>query len=611
MEKRLLDTIALPDGVKNLNKEERTELCKELREEILNKVCVTGGHLASNLGAIELTVALHSVFDSPNEPIVWDVGHQCYAHKILTGRDITGIRTENGLSGFPKSQESVHDAFVAGHASTSVSAALGIAEAKKMQGDNHAVVAVVGDGAASGGMIYEAINNAGRSKANLIIVLNDNEMSISKNVGAMAKYLAKIRTKEGYFRFKDGLQSGMLKIPVVGKGIFKAAKSIKATVKDFYYGSNTFEHFGFSYLGPVDGHNTEMLIRVFRRAQSLKCPVLVHINTVKGKGYLPAEEAPSKFHGVAPFHKETGALVSSPKKSFSDAFGETLCRLAQEDPKICAITAAMTDGTGLRSFSETYPDRFFDVGIAEEHALTFAAGLAAGGMKPVFAVYATFLQRAFDQLIHDASIEPKHVVLGIDRAGIVGGDGETHQGIFDIPMLTPIPGVTIRCPFTYQELFFDIKTALEGNGVQAVRYPRDSEKTVPEFYQRDYHDFDFFGDNKTTLIVTYGRLFAEACIAAEKIDASVLKLNRVFPLDPAMMEEAFQYKNIVFFEESVELGSIAEHFGAELQKRSFKGRYKACCVKGFVPHMSVSRAMQIHGLDHDSMIKTIEEVCHD
>lgn len=611
MEKRLLDTIALPDGVKNLNKEERTELCKELREEILNKVSVTGGHLASNLGAIELTVALHSVFDSPNEPIVWDVGHQCYAHKILTGRDITGIRTENGLSGFPKSQESVHDAFVAGHASTSVSAALGIAEAKKMQGDNHAVVAVVGDGAASGGMIYEAINNAGRSKANLIIVLNDNEMSISKNVGAMAKYLAKIRTKEGYFRFKDGLQSGMLKIPVVGKGIFKAAKSIKAAVKDFYYGSNTFEHFGFSYLGPVDGHNTEMLIRVFRRAQSLKCPVLVHINTVKGKGYLPAEEAPSKFHGVAPFHKETGTLVSSPKKSFSDAFGETLCRLAQEDPKICAITAAMTDGTGLRSFSETYPDRFFDVGIAEEHALTFAAGLAAGGMKPVFAVYATFLQRAFDQLIHDASIEPKHVVLGIDRAGIVGGDGETHQGIFDIPMLTPIPGITIRCPFTYQELFFDIKTALEGNGVQAIRYPRDSEKTVPEFYQRDYHDFDFFGDNKTTLIVTYGRLFAEACIAAEKIGASVLKLNRVFPLDPAMMEEAFQYKNIVFFEESVEPGSIAEHFGAELQKRSFKGRYKACCVKGFVPHMSVSRAMQIHGLDHDSMIKTIEEVCHD
>ena len=380
MEKRLLESIKLPQGVKELNKDQLDELCLELREEIIDKVSVTGGHLASNLGTVELTVALHYVFDSPREPIVWDVGHQCYSHKLLTGRDITGIRTEGGLSGFPKPSESEHDAFVAGHASTSVSAALGIAEAKKIAGDESSVVAVVGDGAVSGGMIYEAINNAGRSKTNLVVVLNDNEMSISKNVGAMAKYLAQIRNKEGYFHFKDVTQRILLKIPLIGKGIFSTVKYCKTALKDFYYGSNTFEHFGFVYLGPVDGHDIQMLIRVLKRAQSLKCPVLVHINTVKGKGYHPAEMLPSKFHGIAPFNKESGETFEAHKKSFSDAFGEIICEMAEKDKKICAITAAMTDGTGLKNFAKKYPERFFDVGIAEEHALTFAAGLAAGGM---------------------------------------------------------------------------------------------------------------------------------------------------------------------------------------------------------------------------------------
>ena len=607
MDNRLLDRIELPGGVKKLNKDERITLCQELREEILDKVSKTGGHLASNLGSVELTVALHSVFDSPDDPIVWDVGHQCYAHKILTGRDITGIRTENGLSGFPKSQESVHDAFVAGHASTAVSAALGIAEAKRLQGDNHSVVAIVGDGAASGGMVYEAINNAGRSRTNLIVVLNDNEMSISKNVGAMAKYLAKIRTKEGYFRFKDAVQNGMLKIPLIGKGMVRSVKYVKSTVKDYYYGSNTFEHFGFVYLGPVDGHNVEMLIRVLRRAQTLKCPVLVHVNTVKGKGYLPAEKLPSKFHGIAPFDKESGELVSEPKKSFSDAFGETLCALAKEDEKICAITAAMTEGTGLRSFAEQYPDRFFDVGIAEEHAVTFAAGLAAGGMKPVFAVYSTFLQRAFDQLIHDVSIEPKHVVFGVDRAGIVGGDGETHQGIFDIPMLTPIPGVTIRCPFNYKELSDDLRSAFSGQGAQFVRYPRDSEKSVPESYQRDYGDYDLFENSKNLLIITYGRLFYEAVLAAGETGASVLKLGKVFPIGEELISTVASYRNVFFFEESVEQGSIAEHIGTRLQKIGFKGIYRTQCVHGFVSHMAVSHAMKRYGLNHDSMIEKIKE----
>ena len=607
MDKNLLESIELPYGVKKLNNEQLKELCREIRLEIINKVSETGGHLASNLGAVELTVALHYVFNSPEEPIVWDVGHQCYTHKILTGRDITGIRTENGLSGFPKSSESEHDAFVAGHASTSVSAALGIAEAKKLKGDDSSVVAVVGDGAVSGGMIYEALNNAGRSGTNLVVVLNDNEMSISPNVGAMAKYLADIRSKEGYFRFKDRLQRDMLKIPVVGKGIFNIAKSIKTTLKDFYYGSNTFEHFGFVYLGPVDGHDVAMLIRALRRAKSLKCPVLVHVNTVKGKGYEPAERLPSKFHGVAPFEKESGELLKPPQKSFSDAFGESLCKIAEKDASVCAITAAMTDGTGLRTFAEKYSDRFFDVGIAEEHAMTFAAGLAAGGMKPVFAVYSTFLQRSCDQVIHDASIEPKHVVLAVDRAGIVGGDGETHQGIFDIPILTAIPGTTIYCPADYAELDRELNTAFASDGVQVLRYPRDVEKAVPEKYRKEYSDFDFFDSNSENLIVCFGRIFVSACEAAEITGASVLKLGKVFPIEAEAVRIAAKHKNVFFFEESVEHGSIAEHFGCELNKIGFCGKYIFKCVDGFVPHMKVETAMRIHGLDTESITELIRK----
>lgn len=611
MGKRLLESIKLPQGVKELNKDQLDELCFELREEILDKVSVTGGHLASNLGTVELTVALHYVFDSPREPIVWDVGHQCYSHKLLTGRDITGIRTESGLSGFPKPSESEHDAFVAGHASTAVSAALGIAEAKKIAGDDSSVVAVVGDGAASGGMFFEAMNNSGRSKTNLIVVLNDNEMSISKNVGAMAKYLAEIRNKEGYFHFKDAMQRFLLKIPLVGKGIFSAAKYCKTALKDFYYGSNTFEHFGFVYLGPVDGHNTQMLIRVLKRAQSLKCPVLVHVNTVKGRGYRPAEMLPSKFHGVAPFNKENGELAEAHKKSFSDAFGEIICNMAASDGKICAITAAMTDGTGLKAFSRKYPERFFDVGIAEEHAVTFAAGLAAGGMKPVFAVYSTFLQRSYDQIIHDASINPLHLVLAIDRAGIVGGDGETHQGIFDVPMLTTIPGVTVYSPFNYAELGCVLKTVLNADGVQAVRYPRDSEKTVSPEYSADYGDYNFFEHGfehgSDVLIITYGRLFADACSAAKETGASVLKLGKIFPIDPAAVEIAAKFKSVFFFEESVQNGSIAEHFGTLLHETSFGGKYIIKCVSGFVPHMKVSSAMKKYGLDSESMAALIKK----
>ncbi len=607
MEHEILNKIKCVSDIKKLNIEQLCGLCDELRDEIIEKVSETGGHLASNLGAVELTVALHYVFDSPDEPIIWDVGHQCYAHKILTGRDITGIRTEGGLSGFPKSSESEHDLFVAGHASTSISAALGIAEAKKISGSEKSVVAVVGDGACSGGMIFEAMNNAGRSRTNLVVVLNDNEMSISPNVGAMAKYLADIRSREGYFHFKDALEHTLLKIPFIGKGIFGILRSIKTFFKDVFYSSNTFEHFGFTYLGPADGHDIAVLIRTFRRAKQIKKPVLVHINTVKGRGYDPAEKNPSKFHGVAPFYKESGELKNESKYSFSSAFGNILCELAEKDDKICAITAAMTDGTGLKEFSKKYPERFFDVGIAEEHAMTFAAGLAAGGMKPVFSVYSTFLQRAYDQILHDASIEPKHVVLGIDRAGIVGGDGETHQGTFDVPILTTIPGVTIYSPADYKELEKDMKNAFSAKGVQAVRYPRDFEKTIPEKFFKNYEDFDFFEGKNDCIIIAYGRLFVEASFAAEETESSVLKIGKIFPLEHEMIEIVKKYKNVFFFEESVENGSIAEHFGNLLLKSGYDGNYKIHCVSGFVPHMEVKNAMKLHGLDREAMINAVKE----
>ena len=607
MKHEILESIKNVGDIKKFNIDRLEKLCAELRDELIDKVSETGGHLASNLGAVELTVALHYVFDSPSEPIIWDVGHQCYSHKILTGRDISGIRTEGGLSGFPKSSESEHDLFVAGHASTSISAALGIAEAKKISGSNDSVISVVGDGAFSGGMIFEAMNNAGRSKTNLIVVLNDNEMSISPNVGAMAKYLANIRSKESYFRFKDNLEHTLLKIPVIGKIGFNALRDIKTFFKDLFYSSNTFEHLGFTYLGPVDGHDIGMLIRAFKRAKSINHPVLVHVNTIKGKGYVPAEKNPSKFHGVAPFYKENGELKKNSEDSFSSEFGKALCKLAEKDEKICAITAAMTDGTGLREFSETYKDRFFDVGIAEEHAMTFAAGLAAGGMKPVFAVYSTFLQRSYDQILHDASIEPKHVVIGIDRAGIVGGDGETHQGTFDVPILTTIPGITIYSPANYFELEKELKTAFSDEGVQAIRYPRDSEKEVPEKFKKDYGDFDYFKGEKDCLIVSYGRLFVEAAFAAEETGASVLKIGKIFPIEHELIEIAKNYNNVLFFEESVENGSIAEHFGKMLIESGFEGNYKTFCVSGFVPHMKVENAMKLHGLDRESMKNAVKE----
>lgn len=606
MKKKLLDSIVLPEGIKKLTFSELSQISEEIRENIIGEVSKTGGHLASNLGAVELTVSLHKVFSSPQDTFVWDVGHQCYAHKILTGRSIKGIRTKDGVSGFPKPNESVHDSFVAGHASNSVSAALGIATAKHIQNNAGETIAIVGDGAFSGGMIYEAMNNAGRSNLPLIVVLNDNEMSISKNVGAMAKYLANIRSKEGYFNFKDKLEKNILKIPAAGKQVRDTIAKLKVAVKDNLYGSNFFENFGFYYLGPVNGHDIPTLCRVFERAKKLNRPVLVHVNTVKGKGYTPSEKNPSAFHGIAPFDPKTGKLISESKNGFSEQFGDILTDLAKEDKSICAITAAMKDGTGLNKFSHEYPDRFFDVGIAEEHALTFASGLAAGGAKPVFAVYSTFLQRCYDQLIHDASIHPRHIILGIDRAGIVGGDGETHQGVFDIPMLTSVPGATIYCPSTYIELKLALTEALCGSGICAVRYPRGGEPLLPDVIGTNYSDYSFFEKKKAkTLVICYGRLFANVIEATKNQNVSILKLNKVFPLTEEEVTIATKHKNIYFFEESIKEGSIAEHFGTKLREKGYKGSYEIHAISGYIPHMTVIEAMEMFGFDTKSISEVV------
>jgi 1-deoxy-D-xylulose-5-phosphate synthase len=481
-----------------------------------------------------------------------------------------------------------------------------MAVARDLSHENFHMIPVIGDGALSSGMALEALNEIGSERKNMIIVFNDNKMSISRNVGGLTSGFSRLRSSKSYTKIKAGMKKN-LRSNSFGSTVYTALKTFKDTVRNAVIDGGVFEEFNVDYIGPVDGHNLEMLIRTLHRAKSIKRPVFVHVNTLKGKGYGPAEKNPSKFHGVAPFYKENGELKKNSGSSFSSEFGKILCDLAEKDDKICAITAAMTDGTGLREFSEKYKERFFDVGIAEEHAMTFAAGLAAGGMKPVFAVYSTFLQRAYDQVLHDASIEPKHVVIGIDRAGIVGGDGETHQGTFDVSILTTIPGITVYSPSDYSELKSDLKKALYAEGVQAVRYPRDSEKDIPKKFRKDYGDFEYFEGKKDCLIVSYGRLFVEATFAAEETGASVLKIGKIFPIEHELTEIAKKYKNVLFFEESIENGSIAEHFGKMLIESGFDGKYKTFCVSGFVPHMEVKNAMKLHGLDRESIINAIEE----
>lgn len=618
IEKKIsLSELKLPEDLKKLSVRQCADLCSEIRNILITTVSRTGGHLASNLGVVELTMAIHRVFNSPDDKIVWDVGHQSYTHKILTGRlkEFGTLRQKDGISGFPKPQESPHDTFISGHSSTSVSVACGIAEAMKIQKKDNFAIAVIGDGAMTGGMFYEAMNNGGRGKnPHLIVVLNDNNMSISKSVGSVAKYLTSLRNSEEYLQTKRAVERGLKKIPIMGKSVAKGIKNVKDSVKyRIFEESNLFEDMGFIYLGPVNGHDLEELEEVMRMAKTYDEPVFIHVKTVKGKGYPPAENNPGEYHGISRFDIESGNPEVSADKCFSTAFGLELVRLARKDSRITAITAAMKYGTGLQFFSSSFPERFFDVGIAEQHAVTFAGGLAAMGHIPVFAVYSSFLQRAYDQLVHDISIGNLHIVLGIDRAGIVGEDGETHQGLLDVPMLTTIKNTTIYSPCCYEELYLCMKQAIfEDTGIAAVRYPRGGE---PEAFDNCYlsanHVFISLGKSDI-LIITYGRIFGEAVKAqntlfADGISCDLLKLTRIWPLADDLAEETGGYDRIVFFEECMDSGSISEKVADILVRSGYKGEYSRVTATGYVKQASVQECLGNIGLTSGKMAEFIKK----
>lgn len=613
---KILSQLNSPEDLRKLPEEELPELCSEIREKLIEVVSVNGGHLASNLGVVELTVALHKTFKTPHDSIVWDVGHQSYTHKMLTGRfdKIDTIRKKGGLSGFPKRSESKYDEFNAGHSSTSISAALGISEAKKIKGDKSYTVAVIGDASFTGGMSLEGFNNAGRYAKRLIVVLNDNKMSISKNVGAFAKYLTKVRVNPWYLRVKNKLERIFLKIPLLGSLALKVIQRSTRNVKRMAYKNTMFENFGFTYFGPIDGHNIEDMSNAFEAAKKVNGPVLVHVVTKKGKGYEYAEKDPKTFHGINKFNIETGESPQS-KESFSSVFGEYMCDIAQNDRRICGITAAMGPGVGLDKFAELYKERFFDVGIAEQHAVTFAGGLSAKGMVPVFAVYSTFLQRAYDQLLHDVAMQKLHVVIGIDRAGIVGDDGETHQGVFDVSMLNSFPNTTIYSPCYFEGLKKALNQAVyHTDSLVAVRYPRGGELYRPKDYTEVSVDFDFYGDlSSDTLIVTYGRLFSNCCKALEILKEKgkkicILKLNRIKPLPLDAVKASMKFKKIYFYEEGMYNGSIACSFNSELSELDYKGNLKIIAIDDkFVTHQTVNEALKELHFDSESIAKEILE----
>ena len=605
MEYKILRDVNSPDDIKKLNSDEINILCDELRNEIIEVVSKNGGHLASSLGAVELTVALHRVFSSPKDAIIFDVGHQSYAHKLLTGRNesFATLRQENGISGFMRPAESEHDPFVTGHSSNSISAAYGIYKAKSML-DGGSAIAVIGDGAMTGGMAYEALNNAGAKKGNFIVVLNDNKMSISRNVGAMPRAFTKMRNRKGYHKMKFAISTFLLKIPLIGKPVHNFIFSIKELFKRIVYKNNIFTSLGFNYLGPVSGHDIEAMEQLFTIAKSYNRPTLVHVVTTKGKGYAYAENSPKDYHGVSSFDIDKGKDSVS-VKTYSDIAGETLCELAASNKKICAITAAMTEGTGLKTFATKYKSRFFDVGIAEQHAVTFAAGLASGGMVPYFAVYSTFLQRGYDQILHDAAIANVPIKLLVDRAGIVGDDGESHQGLFDVAYLSTIPNVNIYSPCYYNELKKLITDTSTKKELSVIRYPRGCENK--NFDGEISGDCTVLSHNGDRVIITYGRIFSNAVEAQKSLEnTDVIKLNRIYPIGEEVINLLSRYKEIYFFEEGILSGGIAEHIACRLLKKDFKGKYSVNAINDeFVGASTIQSALKKYKLDTESMIEIV------
>lgn len=599
-----------PEAVKKLSIPEKEQLCSELRAYIIEVVSRTGGHLASSLGTVELCVALHSVFTTPDDKIIFDIGHQSYAHKIITGRyeDFRALRTENGISGFPRPDESAHDAFIAGHASTSISAALGIAKAMEINGSDRYVISVIGDGALTGGEAYEGLNNASKLKRNFIVILNDNEMSISKNSGAVAAYLSQMRSSTKYYETKKRVKDALSK-SAIGRELAKSVSGTKELVKFAIFQSNIFENLGYKYLGPINGHNLSDLIDVLNVAKQLNEPCIIHIKTKKGKGYFPAEQNSGEYHGLA---KRQKFLVKG--DTYSETTGKYLAELGREDDKICAVTAAMKYATGLQHFAAEHRQRFFDVGIAEEHAVTFCGGLASQGMLPVFCIFSTFLQRCYDQIIHDLAIEQEHIVFAIDRAGMVGEDGETHQGLFDVSMLSSIPNTTIYSPSNAAELKASLHKALyDCSGIVAVRYPK---AIVPHLDpDRSNYDIKFNRYGGKALIITYGRISQNALSAAEKLKADVLQLIKIYPIPEDAVKIASFYGKIAFFEEGIRSGGIGEKFSLKLHEQGWYGRYRLIAVDNeFVKYRETEKQLAAYNLDKDGMIRItgelIEQIRH-
>lgn len=614
----ILERIKGPEELKALSPDELKILSQEIRRFLIEKISHTGGHLASNLGVVELTIALHLTFNLPEDKVIWDVGHQSYTHKILTGRmgEFDELRQYGGLSGFPKRKESPYDSFDTGHSSTSISAGLGIALGRDLGGQNYKVVSVIGDGALTGGMAYEALNNAARIKKNFIIVLNDNNMSISENVGGMSRYLNGLRTGSGYNDLKKNVADTLDRIPVVGSVMIDKIKRTKNSIKQLFIPGMLFENMGLTYLGPVDGHDVPAMCKVLKEAQKLDHAVLVHVITKKGRGYGPAEKNPSLFHGVGPFDVETGNQVQEQKNpSYTDVFSRKICQLGEQYPNLVAVTAAMPDGTGLAAFGRKFPSRFFDVGIAEAHAVTSAAGMAAAGLKPVVAVYSSFLQRAYDQVLHDVCIQNLPVVFAVDRAGLVGSDGETHQGIFDYSFLTSIPNMSVMAPKNLWELRAMFDFAMEYGGPLAIRYPRgqayrglrDSRQPIA------YGKGEMLFEEKDIALLALGSMVSTGEHVREKLkkegySCSLANGRFVKPVDTELVDRlAGNHRLIVTLEENVLQGGYGLGVTAYIHEHYPHIKVLSVAIPdAYVEHGNVSILRKGLGIDSDSIIETMK-----
>ncbi len=611
----ILDTIHSLEDFKKVNQNDLPLLAEEIRKFLVDSISKTGGHLAPNLGVVELTMALHFVFDSPNDKIVFDVGHQCYVHKILTGRkdDFKALRQLGGISGFPKQRESIHDVFDTGHSSTSISAAIGIATANRLAGNDHFAISLIGDGAMTGGLAFEGLNNA--QNANLIVILNDNQMSISPSVGNLSLHLNRLRSNKYYTSSKRDIRKILAKIPVLGKYFIRFFEVIKNAIREpLLPKAVLFEQFGFTYIGPIDGHDLDGLIDIFERAKKLNKPVLIHTITKKGKGYRFAEENPDNFHSIGPFQKETGKPLASKNGSFSQEFGDTLCQIAKDNEKVVAITAAMPGGTGLNSFMKQYPNRFFDVGLAEEHAVCFASGLAKQGYIPFFAVYSTFLQRSYDQILHDVALQNLHVIFMIDRAGIVGNDGETHHGVFDLSYLSHIPNMTIMAPRDGKELAKMIRFAISQNGPVAIRYPRDGycESLSPKDSPIALGKAEVLQKGNDVTILSFGKTVATAKKIAElrkDLSIEIINLRFLKPLDTKTILKSIQKtKNVIVMEDNVITGGVCTAIKDLLSsKPNIKAQYFAYPDE-FIKHGNTAKLEEEYGMTAEQIASKLSSI---